>query len=116
MKNERQDKAMFVSFCIEQYAKAKNMATEDVVDLFEQYLGNIKEIKNSEITQENLYLLLPLKIGWLASWLSEDKGISIADAVKRIYHSQLYKKLSTASTKYWYLGPVDLYNELKAEL
>ena len=109
MKNERQDKAMFVSFCIEQYAKAKNMATEDVVDLFEQYLGNIKEIKNSEITQENLYLLLP-------SWLSEDKGISIADAVKRIYHSQLYKKLSTASTKYWYLGPVDLYNELKAEL
>ncbi len=37
MKNERQDKAMFVSFCIEQYAKAKNMATEDVVDLFEQY-------------------------------------------------------------------------------
>lgn len=116
MKNERQDKAMFVSFCIEQYAKAKNMATEDVVDLFEQYLGNIKEIKNSEITQENLYLLLPLKIGWLASWLSEDKGISIADGVKRIYHSQLYKKLSTASTKYWYLGPVDLYNELKAEL
>ena len=33
MKNERQDKAMFVSFCIEQYAKAKNMATEDVVEL-----------------------------------------------------------------------------------
>ena len=37
LKNEKQDKAMFVSFCIEQYAKAKNMATEDVVDLFEQY-------------------------------------------------------------------------------
>ena len=25
----------------------------------------------------------------------------------------LYKKLSTASTIYWHLGPVDLYNELK---
>ena len=34
---EQQDKAMFVSFCIEQYAKAKNMTTEDVVNLFEQY-------------------------------------------------------------------------------
>ena len=37
MNMEQQDKAMFVSFCIEQYAKAKNMTTEDVVNLFEQY-------------------------------------------------------------------------------
>lgn len=57
-----------------------------------------------------------MKIGWLAPWLSEDKGISIAEAMNRIYHSNLYKKLSTESTKYWHLGPVDLYNELKTEL
>ena len=37
MNMEQQDKAMFVSFCLEQYAKAKNMTTEDVVNLFEQY-------------------------------------------------------------------------------
>ena len=37
MSNEQQDKAAFVSFCIEQYAKAKNMTTENVVNLFEQY-------------------------------------------------------------------------------
>ncbi len=36
-KEQQQDRAMFVSFCIEQYAKAKGMATEDVVTLFEQY-------------------------------------------------------------------------------
>ena len=70
----------------------------------------------AKITQDNLYLLLPMKIGWLASWLSEDLGISIAEAIKRIYHSKLYKKLSTEHTKYWHLGPVDLYNELKTEL
>lgn len=35
---------------------------------------------------------------------------------KFIYHSELYKKLSTESTKYWHLGPVDLYAELKTEL
>lgn len=37
MKSEVEERAMFVSFCIEQYAKAKNIATEDVVNLFEQY-------------------------------------------------------------------------------
>ena len=37
MNKEQQDRAMFVSFCIEQYAKAKSMAAEDVVNLFEQY-------------------------------------------------------------------------------
>ncbi|MBE7400719.1 DUF3791 domain-containing protein [Bacteroides fragilis] len=37
MKSDQQDRAVFVSFCIEQYAKAKNMATDDVVNLFEQY-------------------------------------------------------------------------------
>ena len=70
---------------------------------------------NAKITQDNLYMLLPLKIGWLAPWLSEDKGISLTDAINRIYRSKLYKKLSTESTQYWHLGPVDLYNELKKE-
>ena len=37
MNSEQQAKAVFVSFCIEQYAKAKDMPTEDVVKLFEQY-------------------------------------------------------------------------------
>ncbi len=71
---------------------------------------------SAEITQENLYLLLPIKIGWLAPWLSKDLGISLTDAIGRIYRSKLYKKLSTESTKYWHLGPVDLYEELKTEL
>lgn len=29
-----EERARFVSFCIEQYARAKNMSTEDVVSLF----------------------------------------------------------------------------------
>ncbi len=70
---------------------------------------------NAKITQDNLYMLLPLKIGWLAPWLLEDKGISLTDAINRIYRSKLFKKLSTESTQYWHLGPVDLYNELKKE-
>ncbi len=34
---EQQDRAVFLSFCIEQYAKAKGMTTDDVVDLLDQY-------------------------------------------------------------------------------
>ncbi len=37
MKSDQQNRAVFMSFCIEQYAKAKNMTTDDVVNLFEQY-------------------------------------------------------------------------------
>ena len=65
------------------------------------------------VTQDNLYLLLPLKIGWLVKWMVEDSGISITEAINCLYRSKLYKKLSTESTKYWHLGPVDLYEELK---
>lgn len=71
---------------------------------------------SATITQENLYLLMPLKIGWLAKWLVEDTGITVAEAITRIYRSRLYKKLSCENTKYWHLGPVDLYAELKQEL
>lgn len=46
----------------------------------------------------------------------EDKDVSITEAINAIYHSKLYKKLSIESTKYWHLGPVDLYEELKQEL
>ncbi len=37
MNKDRQNKAMFASFCIEQYANAKNMPANDVATLFEQY-------------------------------------------------------------------------------
>lgn len=69
-----------------------------------------------EITQENLYLLLPSKISWLAIMFAEDKGISIIEAIKKIYSSQLYKRLQDESTKLWHLGPIALYEELQEEL
>lgn len=69
-----------------------------------------------QITQNNLHLLLPGKISWLVEYLHDDYGLSIQESLNRIYHSQLYQKLSTEHTHYWHLGPVDLYNELKSEL
>lgn len=68
------------------------------------------------INQSNLYLLLPSKLSWMASMLSEDKGISIVDAIKQLYSSELYKKLEDEKTKKWHLGPVALYEEYEESL
>ncbi len=69
-----------------------------------------------QVTQDNLHLLLPGKVSWLVEYLSDDYGYSLQECLSHIYRSDLYKKLSTESTKYWHLGPVDLYHELKKEL
>ena len=45
---------------------------------------------NLEINQSNLYLLLPSKVAWMAEWLSEDKNVSIVEAIKMIYSSDMF--------------------------
>lgn len=67
---------------------------------------------NLNVTQDNLFLFLPSKISWMAEMLSEDKKISIINAIKEIYASDIYRRLETEETKLWHLGPVALYEEL----
>jgi len=69
---------------------------------------------SANITQDNVYLLIPSKISWMADMLVKDRGVSIVDAVKILYSSSIYKKLEVESTKAWHLGPVALYEELLA--
>lgn len=66
----------------------------------------------TEITQDNLYLLLPSKVSWIAGMLSEDTGASVVEALRRVYNSELYRKLEIEETKLWHEGPVALYEEL----
>ena len=68
-----------------------------------------------EVTQSNLHLLLPSKVSRIANMLAEDNGISIVDAMKLLYSSELYARLENESTKAWHLGPVALYQDFKAE-
>ena len=51
----------------------------------------------------------------MVEYLHDDYGIPLQECLKRIYHSNMYKKLATENTKYWHLSPVDLYEELIAE-
>ena len=71
---------------------------------------------NLTITQENVHLLLPSKLCWMANMLSEDRGISIVEAMKMLYASDVYSRLEQESTKAWHLGPVALYQDFKAEI
>ena len=69
---------------------------------------------NLDITQDNLYLILPSKVSRMAEMLADDSGNSIVQAVKDIYFSEVYKRLEQEHTKQWHLGPVALYQELRA--
>ncbi len=69
--------------------------------------------KMTDITQDNLYLLLPSKVSRVAEMLMEDDDISVVDAVAQIYRSQMYRQLEQEHTKLWHLGSVDLYAETK---
>ena len=68
----------------------------------------------TDITQANLYLLLPSKVSHVANMLSEDLNISLLDAIRQVYHSELYRRLEQEETKLWHEGPVALYNQLVA--
>ena len=68
---------------------------------------------NLDITQDNLYLILPSKVSRMTEMLADDKNIGIIDALKRIYASDTYRRLEQESTKMWHLGPVALFNDLR---
>jgi hypothetical protein len=71
---------------------------------------------NLNITQQNVHLLLPSKLSWMANMLAEDMGISLVEAMKLLYSSEVYAKLEKETTKAWHLGPVALYEEYLSEI
>lgn len=68
-----------------------------------------EEMKNRQITQKNLYLILPGKVSRMASMYAADFGLTIIEAVKRIYNSATYRELEDENSKLWHYGPVALY-------
>ena len=65
----------------------------------------------TEVTQNNLHLLLPSKVSWLAATRCAEKHITVIEAMRMIYSSDMYKQLEQESTKRWHEGPVALYQE-----
>ena len=69
----------------------------------------------TQITQDNLYFLIPSKVSRLADMLTEDTGMGVIDSIRRIYRSDMYRRLEREDTKLWHAGPVALYEELQEE-
>ena len=71
---------------------------------------------NLEITQENLYLILPCKVSRVTQIYAHEHHVMIIEAMRRFYRSETYKLLADESTKYWHYGPVALYQEWMEEM
>lgn len=70
---------------------------------------------NLTINQQNLHLLLPGKMSWMAKMYIDDHGTSVVDALRALYKSPTYAALEKESSKLWQYGPVALYEEMNAE-
>ena len=130
MNNEEQEKAYLISFDIEENMNKRGLDIDASLNLIQNDIDTNNADKKIEImrksnsnslihdlniTQENLYLLLPSKMSWLATMLADDKGISIVEAIKILYTSSFYTRLADESTKLWHLGPVALCEEYLAD-
>ena len=71
---------------------------------------------NLDITNKNLYLLLPGKVSRVAQIYAHEHHVTIIEAMRRFYHSDTYKRLADETTKLWHYGPVALYQEFTDEL
>lgn len=70
---------------------------------------------NREITDKNLYLLLPSKVSLFAGIYKDEQGGSILEAIRKFYRSETYRLLEKESTKYWHYGPIALYENFIEE-
>ncbi len=66
---------------------------------------------NREVTNQNLYLLLPGKVSLFAQIYAKEKGETMLNALRAFYKSETYKELEREETKLWHYGPVALYEE-----
>ena len=93
-----------------------NVGNGPVKQTFSLTAGSYDVDMNLEITDKNLYLLLPGKISRLAQIYAHEHHITLIEALRRFYRSETYKKLADENTKLWHYGPVALYQEFTAEL
>lgn len=71
---------------------------------------------NLEVTDKNLYLLLPGKVSRVVQIYAHEYNLPLLEALKRFYLSDTYKRLADESTKLWHYGAVALYQEFMDEL
>ena len=70
------------------------------------------KLEGLTITQQNLHLLLPGKMSWMAKMYIDDHKTSVVEALRALYKNPTYAILEQESNKLWEYGPVALYEDM----
>ena len=69
----------------------------------------------AEVTQKNLYNLIPYKAAKIASAIQCDRKMGLKQSRLTFYHSKAYRLLEREETKLWHASPAQIYTEYLVE-
>ena len=64
-----------------------------------------------QITQKNLYNLIPPKAAKITTLLQNDRNMAVKQALLTFYRSNAYRLLEREETKLWYASPAQIFAE-----
>jgi hypothetical protein len=64
-----------------------------------------------QVTQENLYNLIPAKAAKITTMLRNARNMAIKQALLTFYRSKAYRLLENEETKLWYASPAQIFSE-----
>ena len=67
-----------------------------------------------QVTQKNLYNLIPPKVAKITTMLRNDRNMAVKQALLTFYSSNAYKLLEREETKLWHASPAQIFAEYLA--
>ena len=64
-----------------------------------------------QVTQKNLYNLIPPKAAKITTMLRKDRNMAVKQALLTFYSSKAYKLLEREETKLWHASPEQIFAE-----
>ena len=64
-----------------------------------------------QVTQKNLYNLIPPKAAKITTMLRKDRNMAVKQALLTFYSSKAYKLLEREETKLWHASPAQIFAE-----
>ena len=64
-----------------------------------------------QVTQKNLYNLIPPKVAKITTMLRNDRNMAVKQALLTFYSSNAYRLLEREETKLWHASPAQIFEE-----
>ena len=64
-----------------------------------------------QVTQKNLYNLIPPKVAKITTMLRNDRNMAVKQALLTFYTSRAYRLLEREETKLWHASPAQIFAE-----